>query len=183
MPVTSAPRPAIASARMPPPQPTSSTRLPPRLARSSIQSRRSGLMSCSGRNSPCGSHQRWASWLNFSSSAGSTFIQSIVPKKSPAEAGLACGSERLLVGRTRLAGRRAARTAGARARPGGRTRGRRRAGRGGGLAAAEQLGLHAAVRLQAGDELGVLVVRRAHLVAVVAGDRLALAFALDLQAA
>src|SRR5437763_2856831 len=177
MPVTSAPRPAIASARMPPPQPTSSTRLPARRARSSIQSRRSGLMSCSGRNSPCGSHQRWASWLNFSNSAGSAFIESIVPKKSPAEAGLACGREKLFVGRAGLAGRRAARTGGARTRPGGRTRGRRRAGRGGGLAAAEELGFHAAVGLQAGDQLLILVALGTQLRALVAGDGLALALA------
>ena len=44
-------------------------------------------MSCSGRNSPSGSHQRWASWLNFSSSAGSAFTMPIVPKKNPAGAG------------------------------------------------------------------------------------------------
>src|SRR3954467_9558997 len=89
MPVTRAPRAAIASARMPPPQPTSSTFFPARLARSSIQPRRSGLISCSGRNSPSGSHQREASWLNFSSSAGSTFIRgSLSQKKAPPKRGL-----------------------------------------------------------------------------------------------
>jgi hypothetical protein len=31
--------------------------------------RRNGLMSCSGLNSELVSHQRWASWLNLSSSA------------------------------------------------------------------------------------------------------------------
>src|SRR5262245_43537362 len=73
---------------MPPPQPTSSTCFPARLAWRSIQSRRSGLISCSGRNSPCGSHQRWASLPNFSSSAGSAFMGSILKTKSPAGAGL-----------------------------------------------------------------------------------------------
>ena len=34
---------------------------------------RSGLISCSGLNSLLGSHQRWASWLNLSSSSRSTF--------------------------------------------------------------------------------------------------------------
>src|SRR6185436_1412111 len=88
MPVTCEPRAAIASARMPPPQPTSSTFFPARLACESIQPRRSGLISCSGRNSPSGSHQRCASWLNFSSSAGSAFmLESFSQKKGPAEAG------------------------------------------------------------------------------------------------
>src|SRR3954469_1484531 len=87
MPVTRAPRPAIASARMPPPQPTSITVLPARRARSSIQSRRSGLMSCSGRNSPCGSHQRWARSLNFCSSAGSAFTARFSQKKAPPKRG------------------------------------------------------------------------------------------------
>src|SRR3954469_2311659 len=87
MPVTAAPRAAIASARMPPPQPTSSTRLPASKARPSIQSSRRGLISCSGRNSPCGSHQRDASWLNFSSSAGSAFIAALSQKKAPPKRG------------------------------------------------------------------------------------------------
>src|SRR4051812_24104417 len=77
----------MASARMPPPQPTSSTRLPASGARSSIQSSRSGLISCSGRNSPCGSHQREASWLDFSSSAGSAFITALSQKKAPPKRG------------------------------------------------------------------------------------------------
>src|SRR5688572_2378323 len=98
MPVTRAPRRAMASARMPPPQPTSSTSLPVSAAWRSIHSRRSGLISCSGRNSPCGSHQRWARASNFSSSAWSTLdIGPIVPKKSPAEAGLSCEAVLLLL--------------------------------------------------------------------------------------
>ena len=72
MPVTVRAARAIASARMPPPQPTSRTRLPARPpATRSIQSRRSGLISCSGRNSLSGSHQRCASAQNLASSAGS----------------------------------------------------------------------------------------------------------------
>ena len=52
MPVTCAPRAAIASVRMPPPQPTSSDALAREAAGDpSIQPRRSGLISCSGRNS------------------------------------------------------------------------------------------------------------------------------------
>src|SRR5258708_13937229 len=74
MPVTFAPRAAIASARIPPPHPTSRTDLPARPPASfSTCARRSGLISCSGRNSLVGSHQRCASALNFASSAGSTF--------------------------------------------------------------------------------------------------------------
>src|SRR5690349_7569831 len=172
MPVTRAPRPAIASARMPPPQPTSSTRLPASAARSSIQPRRSGLMSCSGRNSPCGSHQRCASSLNFSSSAGSAFIRTIVPKKSPAYAGLAwwLGLALLVAG----AGRAAADVAGRSAAAGSRAA-RGRAGRRGGRAArhftaAEELGLDSPVGLQAGDELLVARLLRAHALALVAGD-------------
>ena len=42
-----------------------------RLPARSIQSSRSGLISCSGRNSLSGSHQRCASAANFASSAGS----------------------------------------------------------------------------------------------------------------
>src|SRR5882672_4941255 len=75
MPVTRAPRCAIASARMPPPQPTSSTLFPLRPRCASIHSRRSGLISCNGLNSPCGSHQRCASELNLASSAGSAFME------------------------------------------------------------------------------------------------------------
>src|SRR5687767_1029920 len=44
-------------------------------------------MSCSGRNSPSGSHQRWASWLNFSSSAGSAFINPDSRNKKPRRSG------------------------------------------------------------------------------------------------
>src|SRR5512134_605040 len=86
MPVTRAPRRAIASARMPPPQPTSSTAAPASSAWRAIHSRRSGLMSWSGRNSPAGSHQRWASELNFSSSAGSTFTELL--KQKPRQSGV-----------------------------------------------------------------------------------------------
>jgi hypothetical protein len=56
---------AIESERMPPPQPTSTTRLPSSAARPSIQSRRSGLMSCSGRKSPSLSHHWCARSLNL----------------------------------------------------------------------------------------------------------------------
>src|SRR4051812_44485887 len=111
MPATVAPRRAMASARMPPPHPTSSTRLPASAAWRSIQSRRKGLMSCSGRNSPCGSHQRCASWLNFSSSAGSAFTRSLSQKKAPPKRGFLSRGSALLVGRARLARRRAARAA------------------------------------------------------------------------
>ena len=41
-------------------------------ARAAIQSRRSGLISCNGRNSLVGSHQRAASFSNFAISSGST---------------------------------------------------------------------------------------------------------------
>src|SRR5438046_7528697 len=95
MPVTRAPRCAIASARMPPPQSTSSTFLPLRPRCASIHPRRSGLISCSGLNSPCGSHQRCASELNLASSAGSAFMQRFSQIKSPAGAGLAGAGEGL----------------------------------------------------------------------------------------
>src|SRR5436309_15572537 len=95
MPVTRAPRCAIASARMPPPQPTSSTFFPLRPRCASIHPRRSGLISCSGLNSPCGSHQRCASELNLASSAGSAFMQRFSQIKSPAGAGLAGAGEGL----------------------------------------------------------------------------------------
>src|SRR5690349_19953831 len=173
MPVTRAPRPAIASARMPPPQPTSSTRLPASGARSSIQSRRSGLISCSGRNSPCGSHQREASWLNFSSSAGSAFIVPFTRKKAPPKRGFVCSEESLLVRRrSRLARRRADRAprAGAGRRRAGR-RGRRRPGRCGRLAAADELGVEETIGLQARAQLLVLVALLAEVRALVAGDR------------
>src|SRR5258708_37353400 len=88
MPVTRAPRCAIASAKIPPPQPTSSTFFPRRPRCASIHPRRSGLISCNGLNSPCGSHQRCASWLNLASSAGSAFMQRFSQIKSPARAGL-----------------------------------------------------------------------------------------------
>src|SRR3954467_13754411 len=89
MPVTRAPRRAMLSVRMPPPQPTSSTSLPASGAWLPIHSRRSGLMSCSGRNSPSGSHQRAARRLNFSSSAGSalTFTQAFSQTKTPPQRG------------------------------------------------------------------------------------------------
>src|SRR5438270_5011873 len=81
---------------MPPPQPTSSTRLPASSTPASIQSRRSGLISCSGRNSPCGSHQRCASFENFSSSCGSAFMEfPIVETKNSAGAGFLIGVEKL----------------------------------------------------------------------------------------
>src|SRR5947209_5802519 len=74
MPVTSPPRTAIASARIPPPHPMSRTRRPTRPpAMRSTQPRRSGLMSCNGLNSLFGSHQRWASAEKRASSAGSAF--------------------------------------------------------------------------------------------------------------
>ena len=66
-------------------------------ARPSIQSRRSGLIWCSGRNSLSGSHQRWASSLNLASSRGigvdGAMLRSIrepharAKTKSPAERG------------------------------------------------------------------------------------------------
>src|SRR5690606_7196611 len=71
MPSTSAPRPAIDSARMPPPQPMSTTRRPRKGASRSIQASLSGLIWCSGLNSDSGSHQREASAENLASSAGS----------------------------------------------------------------------------------------------------------------
>src|SRR3954466_1672437 len=185
MPVTSAPRRAIASARMPPPQPTSSTFLPARPARSSIHCRRSGLISCSGRNSPCGSHQREASALNFSSSAGSTFIREpFSQKKAPPKRGLFLRWNELPAGaggRTAGAGR--SRAAGARrraARAGGR---RRRAAARGAFAAAEELGVDATVGLQAGDQLLVLVALLAQFLALVAGHWIGLAPAFHLETA
>src|SRR3954465_5458255 len=99
MPATVAPRRAMASARMPPPHPTSSTRLPASAAWRSIQSRRKGLMSCSGRNSPCGSHQRCASWLNFSSSAGSAFTPRLSQKKTPPKRGFFRSEDRSVLAR------------------------------------------------------------------------------------
>ena len=59
---------AMASVRMPPPQPTSSTFLPAIGMCFCIQSRRSGLMAWRGLNSLVGSHQRWARALNLSNS-------------------------------------------------------------------------------------------------------------------
>src|SRR5688500_11677170 len=79
---------------MPPPQPTSSTRAPSRLAWREIHSRRSGLISCSGRNSPSGSHQRWARLENFSSSAWSTF-KGLLKQKTPPERGFVLGETAL----------------------------------------------------------------------------------------
>src|SRR5262245_60112711 len=58
-------------------------------------------MSCSGLNSEPGSHQRWASWLNFSSSTGSTLIIYQLPDVSYQPSAyrkansLAAGSRRL----------------------------------------------------------------------------------------
>src|SRR3569832_1532213 len=78
MPVTSAPRIAMLSARMPPPQPTSITFLPARPARWLMYSSLSGLMSCSGLYSLCGSHQRMADCSNLATSAGSTLALYIV---------------------------------------------------------------------------------------------------------
>src|SRR5678815_2058785 len=107
MPRTSAPRRAIESARMPPPQPTSTTRLPLRAASESIQSRRSGLISCSGRKSLSLSHHRCARSLNLASSCGSALI--IVEmvergrsrqRKSPAERGFSDQRSVLLGART-----------------------------------------------------------------------------------
>ncbi len=74
MPVTFAPLRAIDSDSTPPPQPMSITFLPASGARALIHSRRSGLISWSGRNSEVGSHQRWASSLNFEISRGSAFV-------------------------------------------------------------------------------------------------------------
>jgi len=74
IPITVAPRWAMASLRMPPPQPTSSTFLPARLTRSSIQLTRSGLMSWRGLNSLSRSHQRWAKASNLAISAWSTLL-------------------------------------------------------------------------------------------------------------
>src|SRR6266850_6619321 len=100
MPSTVAPRAAIDSARIPPPQPTSTTRLPERSACSSIQSRRSGFISCNGRISPERSHQRCARSPNFCSSAASTFelmnADGTADEKSPAAAGPFVAVESLL---------------------------------------------------------------------------------------
>ncbi len=74
MPVTDAPRCAIASASTPPPQPTSRTRRPASGASRSIHSSRTGLMSCRGRIGPCVSHQRAARSANLRSSDGSAFV-------------------------------------------------------------------------------------------------------------
>ena len=71
MPVTCAPWRAMASDKMPPPQPTSKALAPAMGANLAIQSKRRGLIWCSGRNSLSGSHQRWAKSENFASSAGS----------------------------------------------------------------------------------------------------------------
>src|SRR5258706_7887752 len=82
---------------MPPQHPTSSTALPASGAWPSIHSSRSGLMSCSGRNSPCGSHQRAARRLNFSISAGSAFTMAALSQnKKPRTSGVVCGSRRRL---------------------------------------------------------------------------------------
>src|SRR5690554_3101253 len=91
MPVTRAPRWAMASARMPPPQPTSSTSLPARLALSSIQLVRNGLISCSGLNSLSRSHQRLASASNLATSARSTLSVILFPSLSFAELVVAVG--------------------------------------------------------------------------------------------
>ena len=72
IPRTRAPWRAMASASMPPPQPTSRTRAPASEARSSMKASRSGLSSCSGRNSPAGSHQRCARASNLAISPAST---------------------------------------------------------------------------------------------------------------
>src|SRR5690606_41382457 len=53
-------------------QPISSTRLPDSSLRCLMYSSRSGLISCSGRKSPVGSHHLEASESNFAISAGST---------------------------------------------------------------------------------------------------------------
>src|SRR5690606_21624224 len=73
-----APLRAIASAKIPPPQPTSSTVFPSIPTCSSIQPKRRGLIICSGLNSLSISHQWWARLENFSSSAGSTLIESVM---------------------------------------------------------------------------------------------------------
>ncbi len=78
MPVTVAPLRAMESDRMPPPQPTSSTRFDDRSAKPSIHSRRSGLIWCRGRNSLSGSHHRWANSENLANSAGSAFTDSLM---------------------------------------------------------------------------------------------------------
>ena len=78
IPVTFAPFLTIDSVRIPPPQPISSTFLPLSWVRAWIHSSRSGLISCRGRNSDVGSHQRWASSLNFWISSGSAFIRGII---------------------------------------------------------------------------------------------------------
>src|SRR5262245_1431923 len=102
MPVTRAPLRAMLSLRIPPPQPTSRTSRPASGAWLSIHPRRSGLMSCSGRNSPSGSHQRAARRLNLSSSAGSAFtIWAFSQTKNPAAAGF------LVIAAVRLRGARA----------------------------------------------------------------------------
>src|SRR5690606_15599355 len=76
MPVTWAPATAMLSARIPPPQPTSSTSSPSREPTFSwIQPSRNGLITCRGLNSLSGSHQRDARALNFSSSDGSTLTE------------------------------------------------------------------------------------------------------------
>src|SRR5690606_14772892 len=79
IPVTRAPRWAMASVRMPPPQPTSSASLPASEDFSSIQLVRSGLISCSGLNSLSRSHQRLARASNLAISARSTFSVIMIP--------------------------------------------------------------------------------------------------------
>ena len=71
MPVTSAPRCAIASLSRPPPQPTSRTRLPRSdgLLVDVVQPH--GIQHMQRRNSPCGSHQRCAVASKRAISAGS----------------------------------------------------------------------------------------------------------------
>src|SRR5690625_4376488 len=78
MPVTCAPFPASASERMPPPQPMSTTSAPASVTCRSTKLVRAGLIWCSVRNSPSGSHQREASAPKRPSSTGSELFNSTI---------------------------------------------------------------------------------------------------------
>src|SRR6185437_3745199 len=78
MPVTRAPCFASASARMPPPQPTSTTRGAVPVSRSVMKRRRRPLMACNWPILPCGSHHSWAMRSKWAISAASTFGESVM---------------------------------------------------------------------------------------------------------
>src|SRR3954451_9681552 len=108
-------------------------------------------------------------------------------RRRAARAAWAAGARRTIPGRAARAGRvdRTARAAGTRAGRAGCAGGPGGRGRaaGGLLAAAEQFRIDATIGLQAGNQLLVLVALRSHALALVSGHGLALALASDLQPA